>query len=195
LTNSGWNDSVFYQGKICVQVRTPTPTSTRTPTPTHTPTVSPTPTQTPTPTQPPLAIALTNIEAVAQVDRIQLLWETASELNNAGFNVFRSTVTNGERTVLTFVPSQAPGSSQGFAYEWFDNDVTAGETYHYWLKDIDTSGATSLHGPVSAIFQAPSAVTVNGVQAAAGAPGIAGWWVFAGVLALLSGIGMLVKRR
>ncbi len=201
LTNSGYGDSVFYRGRLCVQVRTPTPTptNTRTPTPTSTPTVTPTPTHTPTatptPTQPPLAITLMSFKAIAQTDLIQLLWETASEINNTGFNVYRSTAIGSERVLLDFVPSQAPGSSQGFTYEWLDNDVTAGETYHYWLEAFDTNGATSLHGPVSATFQAPSAVTVDGVQAAAGTPGVAGWWVFASVLALLAGAGMFVKRH
>ncbi|HSN77465.1 MAG TPA: hypothetical protein VL334_20530, partial [Anaerolineae bacterium] len=118
-----------------------------------------------------------------------------SEVNNTGFNVYRSTAIGSEWVLLAFVPSQAPGSSQGFVYEWPDSDVTAGETYHYWLEAIDINGATSLHGPVSATFQAPSAVVVADVQAAAGAPGVAGWWVFAGVLALLAGTAMLVKRR
>jgi hypothetical protein len=128
-------------------------------------------------------------------DFIQLAWETVTEVNNTGFHVYRSTAIGSERVLLAFVPSQAPGSSQGFTYEWLDSDVTPGETYHYWLEDVDTNGVTSLHGPVSASFQAPSAVAVADVQAAAGAPGVAGWWVFAGVLALLAGTAMLVKRR
>jgi hypothetical protein len=197
LTNSGWNDSVFYRGKICVQVRTPTPTRTRTPTPTNTrtPTPTPTPTATPSPTRPPLAITLARFDALPMTDFIQLAWETVTEVNNTGFHVYRSTAIGSERVLLAFVPSQAPGSSQGFTYEWLDSDVTPGETYHYWLEDVDTNGVTSLHGPVSASFQAPSAVAVADVQAAAGAPGVAGWWVFAGVLALLAGTAMLVKRR
>lgn len=144
---------------------------------------------------PALAVSLASFEAVAQANDILLSWETVSEFDNTGFNIYRANEVDGEQTLLAFVPSQAPGSSQGFAYEWLDSDVTAGETYHYWLEAIDTSGATSLHGPVSATFQAPSAVTVDGVQAAAGAPGVAGWWVFAGVLALLAGMGMLMRRR
>jgi hypothetical protein len=144
---------------------------------------------------PPLAVSLASFEAVARADDVLLRWETVSEVDNTGFNVYRSTAIGGERVLLAFIPSQAPGSSQGFAYEWLDSDVTSGETYHYWLEAIDISGVTSLHGPVSATFQAPSAVTVASVQTAAGAPGVAGWWVFAGVLALLASVGMLVKRR
>jgi hypothetical protein len=165
LTNEEGNASVFYRGTLCVE------------------------------SGPPLAVSLSSFETVAQPNDILLRWETVSEVDNTGFNLYRATRVDGEQTLLAFVPSQAPGSSQGFTYEWLDSDVTAGETYHYWLEAIDTNGATSLHGPVSATFQAPSAVAVADVQAATGAYGTTGWWVFAGVVALLAGIGMLVKRR
>jgi hypothetical protein len=144
---------------------------------------------------PPLGVTMASFRATPRQPGIAITWETVDEIDNVGFTILRSQESTEPGTPVAFVPSQAPGSSQGFAYEWLDSDVTAGETYHYWLEAIDTSGATSFHGPVSATFQAPSAVTVNGVQAAAGAPGVAGWWVFAAVLGLLAGTGMLVKRR
>lgn len=120
LTNNGWNDSVLYRGKLCVEIRptdTPTPTSTPTATFTWTPTATPTrtPTVTPSPTAiSPLAIALTRFEAVAQTSHIQLVWETTSEVNNTGFTVYRSRAKDSERMFLAFIPSQGPASSQGF---------------------------------------------------------------------------------
>ncbi|HSN73785.1 MAG TPA: right-handed parallel beta-helix repeat-containing protein, partial [Anaerolineae bacterium] len=79
---------------------------------------------------PALAVSLASFEAVAQADDVLLRWETVSEVDNTGFNLYRATRVDGEQTLLAFIPSQAPGSSQGFAYEWLDSDVTAGETYH-----------------------------------------------------------------
>ena len=64
------------------------------------------------------------------------------------------------------VPSQAPGSTQGFVYTYQDNAVTPGETYWYWLEDVDLSGVTTLHGPVSVVYTAPTAVTLSGLEAA-----------------------------
>ncbi len=64
------------------------------------------------------------------------------------------------------IPSQSPGSASGFAYTWLDTaDLVDGATYFYWLEDLDVSGATTLHGPVSVDYSAPTAVTLSSVQA------------------------------
>lgn len=144
---------------------------------------------------PPLAVNLAQFEATSQPDGIRLTWETVSEIDNQGFNILRSQSPDELGALVAFVPSQSPGSGQGHAYEWLDGDVTAGETYNYWLEDVDAGGATTLHGPVSATFQAPTAVTVAGMQATARSRIAAVWWVFAAGLALLTGAGLVVKRK
>ncbi|HAM21517.1 MAG TPA: hypothetical protein DCQ04_04440, partial [Actinobacteria bacterium] len=53
----------------------------------------------------------------------------------------------------------APGSTQGYSYEWRDANVVSGQTYYYWLEDVDLSGNPTLHGPVSATYQIPTAVS------------------------------------
>ena len=68
-------------------------------------------------------------------------------------------------TLLAYVPSQTPGSTQGASYSFDDSQVTPGQTMYYWLEDVDLSGATTLHGPVSATLQAPTAVTVTSLRA------------------------------
>jgi hypothetical protein len=51
-------------------------------------------------------------------------------------------------------------------YTWTNRaDLAPGTTYYYWLEDVDTSGATTLHGPVSATVQAPTAVTLASISA------------------------------
>ncbi|MBN1593875.1 MAG: hypothetical protein JW941_11595 [Candidatus Coatesbacteria bacterium] len=37
----------------------------------------------------------------------------------------------------------------GASYTFIDSDVEPGETYEYWLVDIDTRGEWTVHGPVS----------------------------------------------
>jgi len=107
-------------------------------------------------------------------------WETVSEASNAGFNLYRSTDPAGPQTLLTYLPSQAPGSTQGYAYSYEDLAVQAGQTYHYWLEDVSLGGATTLHGPVSATVQAPTAVTLSGISASpAAAAGSALPWLLA----------------
>ena len=116
-----------------------------------------------------LAVTLASFEAVAQTDHVLVTWETVSELNSAGFNLYRSATEGGERTLVAFVPSQAPGSTGGAAYSTTDTAVAAGETYWYWLEALDVSGGSTLHGPVSVTMQSPTAVTLGGLSADAGA--------------------------
>jgi hypothetical protein len=113
----------------------------------------------------PLAVTLASFDAVQQGEAVQVSWETTSELNHAGFNLYRSLAADGERTLLATVPPAAPGSTAGAVYSWRDPDVVAGQTYWYLLEDIDLSGATSLHGPVSVAIQAPTAVALAGFDA------------------------------
>jgi plastocyanin len=132
----------------------------------------------------PLAVTLAAFEATAQGGAIQISWETVSEVNNTGFYLYRSDSGDwSSATRLGFIPSQAPGSAQGAAYTWQDFDVAAGQTAWYWLEDVDVSGALTQHGPVSATMQAPTAVTLTGLEAAAevGAPP---WWLLAALLLL-----------
>jgi hypothetical protein len=94
---------------------------------------------------------------------------------------------------LAYVPSQAPGAAQGAIYSYEDLAVQPGQTYWYWLEDVDLGGATTLHGPVSVTVQTPTAVTLAGLEAAGG-----GAASFAG-LALAAGLaaagGLFWRRR
>jgi hypothetical protein len=142
----------------------------------------------------PLAVTLASFDAQAMTDRIQLSWETVSEANNAGFNLYRSASPAAPDALLAFVPSQAPGSTQGASYSFDDTQVSAGQTWYYWLEDVDLNGATSLHGPVSATLQAPTAVTLDALQAQAANPGgLPTWGALAA--ALIAAAGVLGVRR
>ena len=115
-----------------------------------------------------LAVTLTSFEAIYQGDRILLIWETASELDNRGFNLYRGTSPDGwDRQLNTaLIPSQSQGNPGGFVYTWLDDvDLVPGTSYYYWLQDLDTSGALTMHGPVSVDYTGPTAVTLSGLQA------------------------------
>jgi hypothetical protein len=144
-----------------------------------------------------LAVTLADFHAVQQGDAILVTWETASELDNRGFNLYRGTSPAGwDRQLNTaLIPSQSQGSPSGFVYTWLDDvDLVPGTSYYYWLQDVDTSGAMTMHGPVSVDFTGPTAVTLNGVQAspaAGSALPVAG-----ALLALLAPLaGALAVRR
>lgn len=143
-----------------------------------------------------LAVTLADLRAEAQSDHVLVTWETVSEVNNQGFNLYRSTSPGaaGEKINAALIPSQAPGSAQGAVYTWQDADVTAGTTYYYTLEDLDLSGASSLHGPVSVAFQAPTAVTLDSLTASAGALPTAAP-LAASVLAATAAAWLAIRRK
>ena len=76
-------------------------------------------------------------------------WETASEIDNLGFNLYRSTKKDGRYTKLN--KSLIPGlisSPTGQSYTYADKNVIKGKLYYYKLEDIDLSGKKTMHGPV-----------------------------------------------
>jgi hypothetical protein len=145
----------------------------------------------------PLAVTLAGFAALQQGNALLVAWETASELGNAGFNLYRAATPAGPDRQLNvaLIPSQAPGSSGGFVYTWTDQaDLAPGATYYYWLEDVDLNGATTMHGPVSVDYVGPTAVTLGGLQA--GSAGSAWPMLLAGaLLALLAPLAAAGLRR
>ena len=119
--------------------------------------------------QAPLAVVLADFNAATQTDHILVTWETVSELDNAGFNLYRSATDAAPEQLLANVASQAPGSAQGAFYSYQDFAVEAGQGYFYWLETVDLSGVTALNGPVNATMLTPTAVTLSNVDADSGA--------------------------
>ncbi len=120
----------------------------------------------------PLAVTLESFSAVQLGDAVLVTWETNSELNNRGFNLYRGTSSAGHDRQLntTLIPSQSPGNPTGFVYTWEDRaDLVPGATYYYWLEDLDNQGVTTMHGPVSTTYVIPTAVTAGGLSAVAAA--------------------------
>ena len=87
----------------------------------------------------------------ARPDGVTLEWQTASEIDNAGFHVWRSDAATGEYTQITeaLIPAEG-GPTFGAEYAYEDTDVAPGLTYWYELEDIDTHGVSTFHGPIRA---------------------------------------------
>jgi hypothetical protein len=142
----------------------------------------------------PQAVTLALFEAEAAGNEVVVRWETASELNNVGFNVYRGLSAQAEPTRLNgaLIPSQAPGSGSGFSYGYHDSDVQPGVTYYYWLEDVDSSGVATRHGPVTATAQSPTVVTMQRLAAEAGSTPPWGWALLTGAAIAL---GLIWWRR
>ncbi len=100
----------------------------------------------------PTAVKLISFTAAPRGAGILVTWETATELDNLGFHLYRSTEVGvqGIRLNEFIIPSQAPGQGMGASYQFVDASARSGVTYYYTLEDIDVSGQRTAHGPVSA---------------------------------------------
>ncbi|MFZ2488984.1 MAG: hypothetical protein WAZ19_12800 [Anaerolineae bacterium] len=146
----------------------------------------------------PLAILLADFSAAQQGNAVQVMWETATEQSNRGFNLFRGTVPDAWDRQLnaTLIPSQAQGSPSGFFYTWEDGaDLVSNQTYYYWLQDVDVNGIATLHGPVSVTYTAPTAVTLDDVQAQPSNAVLPLTAVFAAALAAFAAAFWTLQRK
>jgi len=100
---------------------------------------------------PPTVITLSGFTALPGAFKVTIAWTTTSEIDNVGFNLYRSTSATGDYTRVNEVLIPAQGTpTQGSVYEFIDRDVKNRETYYYKLEDIDINGKSIMHGPVSA---------------------------------------------
>ncbi|MCX5895484.1 MAG: hypothetical protein NTZ51_06610 [Proteobacteria bacterium] len=81
---------------------------------------------------------------------VTLVWITGSEIDNGGFNLYRSDSEEGEYIKINDTLITAEGNAGGSSYEFVDKDVKNGKTYYYKLEDVDLNGNSTFHGSVSA---------------------------------------------
>ncbi len=81
---------------------------------------------------------------------IMLDWETASEVNNAGFEVHRST----DATNFEFVGwvAGAGNTSSITPYSFEDTDVVPNQRYFYRLRQLDFNGGEAISNTVEAVL-------------------------------------------
>ena len=99
----------------------------------------------------PTAVELASFEARGVDRAVELTWETGSELSNLGFHLYRASSPEGPFERITSRPIPGLGSSpSGARYRHLDDGLSNGKSYFYELEDIDHSGNTERHGPISA---------------------------------------------
>ena len=94
---------------------------------------------------PEIPVELTYFKGFVRNGYIDLLWETASELNNDGFYVERRVVgkeSEGWKTLPGFVQGYGT-STEPREYNYVDKDVTPNTTYQYRLRQVDLDGTQS----------------------------------------------------
>jgi hypothetical protein len=112
-----------------------------------------------------LAVLLAGCTPAWPRSSVTVEWTTASEVDHAGFNLYRSESPAGPWVKLNPQPIPPAGDPiVGGKYSYVDDTVEPGRTYYYQLEDVALNGATTSHPPI---------------QVTAGRPG-GGWWELAG---------------
>ena len=96
-------------------------------------------------------VELQSFTATDADSAVDLAWTTASELQNLGFHLYRASSVEGpfERITSSLIPGLG-SSPTGASYSYRDSGLQNGQTYHYELEDVETTGGTKRHGPISA---------------------------------------------
>jgi len=117
------------------------------------------------------AITLLSLSATGQDDAVQVAWETAAEIGNLGFYLYRADSPYGSFARITDqLIAGLNFSVVGQSYTYEDSAVTTGQSYYYKLEDLDIDGQRTFHGPVGVDWDGAGAPAVN-----AGDPDPAPW--------------------
>ncbi len=96
----------------------------------------------------PTKVTLASFVAEYEKDAVVIRWQTLSEVDHLGFNVYRQTNDQFERSnALKLNQDLITGNG---TYQFKDDQVERTRTYYYWLEDISLQGVKTLHGPISA---------------------------------------------
>jgi hypothetical protein len=108
-----------------------------------------------------LPVEMTNFGGTTTEQSVELQWETASEINNAGFEVQRRADSTAAWTALGFVEG-AGTTDEVQTYRFRDQDVPfAVEHLTYRLRQTDTDGTESFSEPFVMDVPAPQSVTLQ----------------------------------
>ena len=102
-----------------------------------------------------LPVSLSSFIATAGDSKVILRWVTASEHENVGFKILRSTEKSGNYEQLATYENDPElegqfNSSTQTQYKFEDQTVVNDVTYWYKLVDVDVNGVHNEHGPMSA---------------------------------------------
>lgn len=90
-----------------------------------------------------LPVELVSFTGSVIFDGVRIEWRTATEVNNLGFNLYRSKTREGKFEKVNSRLIEGAGSSPlPHNYQFVDRDVEPGKVYYYYLEDIDITGIT-----------------------------------------------------
>jgi len=118
---------------------------------------------------------------------VVLEWTTKSEVNTAGFNMYRAESSSGPFVQINreLIPSAGDPIAGGH-YVYTDTEAVAGRTYYYQLEDVEFSGNRTRHETITTTARS-AALTIGGVDATLALYGF-------GAVTLVTGLGVVLWR-
>jgi len=116
---------------------------------------------------------------------IYIRWSTETEVNTAGFNVYRALDEDGpwEKINQRLVPG-SPDPLRGGSYVFTDTNVIAGVAYWYELEEVELGGRATRLERTTATAKGQGLLPLDGLPCTGGLP-----------LLLVFGLGMVVAGR
>jgi hypothetical protein len=108
------------------------------------------------------AVTLVSFTGTAGASDVTIDWQTATELDTAGFNILRSAqpLTGYMQANADFIFVK-DGGLVGATYEYVDPNVALGTTYYYKLQVVNTDNSLDLYGPVTVTLAALTTSTAT----------------------------------
>jgi hypothetical protein len=99
---------------------------------------------------PPTLIELSYFKARPTLKGIVIEWRTESEIDTAGFNLYRKIAREKayEKITPTLIPAMGSPTA-GETYFFIDVPPKRGRLWHFLLEEVETTGKTNKYGPVS----------------------------------------------
>ncbi len=82
---------------------------------------------------------------------VRVTWKTETEMNTAGFNLYRGLSPEGPFDIKVNDALIPPSSDPltGGAYSYVDRTAQSGVTYYYELQEVERNGTINKFGPIS----------------------------------------------
>jgi len=109
---------------------------------------------------PPTLITLVSFDVYPEQGDARIEWQTKSEVENLGFNLYRTSAdgTGSVKLNASLIPGLV-SSAIGKAYTYVDTGIRGGSTVCYTLEDIDLHEQSTYHGPACANWPGPQKAT------------------------------------
>lgn len=99
----------------------------------------------------PTAVTLVRFTAARVAGGILLQWETASEIDNLGYDLYRAGGPGDGPRLLNqdLIPAADPGGLAGALYSYLDATASPDLVYDYWLEALAVGGGVTSYGPLA----------------------------------------------